>query len=138
MISEPSYGLQIALVARLKGTAAITALVKDRVYDRWPAQPTYPAIAVGVGDQTLPTEEDDEITNGSETFLQIEVFSDAPNLGECKKIVGLVRSALRGWTPTVTDHQIDAIEYADSQFFRDDGFTNRGRMSFRIYSQADE
>ena len=141
MIAEPLYGLQAALVAKLKGTPAINTLVAGRVYDRWPERADYPAIAIAVADQSVAIEEAEDCTWGSENFLQVQVFSRdeaQPGMQTVRQIAGEIRYALRGWLPVVAGHRIDGAQFQDTTYFRDDGLTSRAVMTFKVSSQADD
>lgn len=138
-VGDPSLGLQAALVTTLKADAGIRAIVGDRVFDRFPARPAYPCVAVGTGDQVVALEEDEALTEGSETFLQIQAFSrdePQPGMQTVKKLAGLIRVALRHWKPALDDHQVDGTDFEGVTYFRDDGLTSRAVMTFRVRSQA--
>jgi hypothetical protein len=141
MNAEPLLPLQAALVAKLKGTPAIAALVGGRVFDRFPLKPDYPAIAVGTADQSVAVEEAEDCTEGSENFIQVQVFSRdeaLPGMQTVKQIAGEIRFALRDWRPAVAGHRIDGTEYRTVDYFRDDGLTSRAVMTFAVMSQADD
>lgn len=138
---DPTFGLQQALVAALRGDAAIAAIVGTRVFDRFPIKPDYPCIAVGTADQVVAAEIAEDVTEGSESFLEIQAFSrdePQPGMQTVKNLAGLIRVALRGWRPTIDEHRIDGTEYRDTSYFRDDGLTSRAVMTFVVSSQADD
>ncbi|TWA16004.1 uncharacterized protein DUF3168 [Sinorhizobium medicae] len=46
-MASPEWELQVAIVARLKADAALTALISRRVYDQPPDPVTYPYVTIG-------------------------------------------------------------------------------------------
>lgn len=137
-MSDPAYALQLALVAALKGETE----AGDAVYDMVPsdarqievAKHTFPIITLGSG-QTINNPAD--CYDGSEAFLQIDVWSRKTGFPEVKQIAAEVRTILNDAELTLVGHRLDLMEVQDTVYSRDpDGKTSRARMTVRALTQA--
>lgn len=125
---SPELELQGVLVSTLKADAGVSALVADRVYDTVPRDAELPYISLG---PMIATSDDAECINGFQISLQIDVWSQAVGLPECKRIVDAVRVSLRDTDLTLTDNALVLIEHETSHIQRDpDGITNHGITEF--------
>ena len=129
-MSDPSLAVQGALVARLKEleTAAGT-----RVFDQVKKDRAFPYITVGPG-QTIPI--DETCFDGSEVFVQVDVWSRAVGFPEAKEIAGEIRIALHDQDLIISGHFCDRVEVRSIDFSRDpDGLTSRARIDLLITTQ---
>lgn len=134
-MSDPSLELQMALVALLKTPDVLPATVGDRVYDRVPLNAAYPYISLGDG-QVLPDKAD--CIDGSEVFVQIDVWSRAVSYGEAKTIGKAVVAALDDQEDelSVEGFAVIVFELQSVQYLRDpDGVTRHGAITFRALIQ---
>lgn len=137
MSEDASYEVQIAVVAALKGNAALTALIGDRVYDHVPRDPTtkrvtaaFPYVSLGA-EQDIP--EFYGCIDASEIVLQIDAWSRDPGFREVKRIAGLVKKALHDAPITLADNALVYLAYDGRRIFRDpDGLTSQAAITFRI------
>lgn len=128
-MSDPSLPLQGAIVAALKASAPLQALLSTRVYDEPPSLPTFPYISYGeghvVGDDT------EDCGDGSEVFVQLHAWSRAVGFPEVKMIAEGIRGALKA-PPALSGFQVSVVEYVQTQFLRDpDGKTRHAMVEFR-------
>ena len=128
---SPSLELQGAIVSRLKATAAVTALVGSRIYDRVPAGTTYPYVTVGDGDETT---DDTECVNGFDISLDIDVWSDDPGFPQAKRISDAVRRALLDPELTLATNALVYFEHRQTRFLREpDGLTSHAVLTFEAF-----
>lgn len=126
MSVDPSLALQGAVVSALRtaGTAA-----GAHVYDRVDPADPYPRITIGEG-QSLGDYAD--CMNGTETFLDVHVWSRAVGFVEAKRIADRVREVLHDADLPLEGHHLDLIEFRDARTMRDpDGITSHIAMTFR-------
>lgn len=135
MSEDPSLDLQIAIVARLKGHAPLTALIGNRVYDRVPRDAAgkvtaaFPYVSFGP-EQTLPDGWD--CGTASEIHLQLDAWSRAVGFAEVKKIAGAVRRALDDADLPLADSALVSLEFDGRRVMRDpDGKTSHAALTFR-------
>lgn len=139
-MSDPAYALQVALVAALKGATD----AGDAVYDEVPSEARqieiaghlYPQITFGPG-QTIPSPAD--CYDGSESFIQIDVWSRRSGYPEVKRIASDVRSLLMDddLSLPLDGHRLELMEVQDTAYSRDpDGKTSRARITLRALTQA--
>lgn len=130
----PDLALQDAIVNRLKqnGTA-LYGLIGGRVYDRRPPDSTFPLITIGPA-QTLADKYD--CVDGSEVFLQIDVWSRRPGFPECKGIVSAVHDLLDEYDLTVTGQRLITCERESVVYIRDpDGLTSHAALTYRVVTE---
>ncbi len=130
MASDPSHALQVALVRELRalGTAA-----GGNVFDRVPPDDPFPRITFGPW-QGIPNDAD--CYEGTESFVQIDVWSRAVGFPEAKGIAGAIRDRLHNGELDVSGHRVELMLVQSIDTSRDpDGLTSRARISLRILSQ---
>lgn len=128
MSVDPSLALQGALVARLKGATD----AGNSVYDTVPTSNPFPRITIGEG-QTIGDFAD--CYNGSETFLDVDVWSQAVGFPEAKRIADQVRGLLDD-TMALTGHSLEIFEFQNARYLHDpDGLTKHIAMTFRALTQ---
>ncbi len=131
MSVDPSLALQKAIRDAVKGESP--ALASGRIYDRPPAVATFPYITIGEG-QSISNIAD--CYDGTESFLDVHVWSREVGFPEAKQIADGLRDLLRQDSLTVTGHTLELFEFQSSRFLRDpDGLTNHIAMSFRALTQ---
>ncbi|WP_262027146.1 DUF3168 domain-containing protein [Microvirga sp. Mcv34] len=129
-MSDPSLALQGAVINTLR--AAGTEAGQD-VFDTVPARDPFPRITVGSG-QTIPADED--CYEGSETFMQVDVWSREPGYPQVKRIAWAVRQALHNKDIGLIGHTLELLKVTSTTFERDpDGLTSRARMTLRALTQ---
>lgn len=136
-MSDPSYELQDALYDALKNN--IGPEVGPRVYDQVPkpvppATVTFPYVTIGDG-QVLPDKAD--CIDGTEHFLQIDVWSRAVGFPEAKTISNNIVTLLDDNPPTMTGYVAVIFELENIQYLRDpDGLTRHVAMTFHARIDA--
>lgn len=128
-MSDPSLALQGAIVAALRGETA----AGNNVFDDVPGSSPFPRITLGEG-QTIGNFAD--CYDGSEVFLEINVWSRKTGFPEAKVIASGVRSILHGADLDLPGHTLELLEFQDTIYSRDpDGKTRRARMTLRALTQ---
>ncbi|MFZ0267765.1 DUF3168 domain-containing protein [Caulobacter sp.] len=112
---DPSLPLQSAIVAALKASAAVTALVDDRIWDDVPDRPQFPYISLGPDD---PMDDHDTCIGGADTTMQVNVWSRAVGRVEAKQVVAAVIAALDA-PLIVTGHNVNGHRVERSFVQRD-------------------
>ena len=132
-MASPSLEIQGAIVARLKATAAVTALVDTRVYDSVPAGASFPYITLGQGDETS---DDVDCVDGFEIALDIDVWSRAPGFPEAKRISNEIRKALKNPPLAISDNALVYFNHRQTRTFRDpDGITSHAVLTFEAFAE---
>jgi hypothetical protein len=125
---SPELELQGVLVQALKASVDVSALVDDRVYDTVPMNAELPYISLG---PMIATSDDAECITGFEIMVQIDSWSQAVGLPECKRIVDAVRVTLHDADLAMGVNALVMIEHQTSNVSRDpDGITNHGMSEF--------
>jgi hypothetical protein len=129
-MSDPALALQGAIVAALKAAATAAG---NNVFDSVPASSPFPRITVGEG-QSVPVEAD--CYDGTESTLQIDVWSRTVGYVEAKQIASAIRVRLHNGSLTLTGHTLELLKVESITFERDpDGLTSRARISVRAQTQ---
>lgn len=135
MTEDVSHELQVAIVARLKGYADLSALIGDRVYDRverdaaGEVTATFPYVSFGP-EQDIP--EDADCIDASEIVIQIDAWSRDPGYREVRRVAKAVVSALDETSLPITDNALVYFEYDGRRILRDpDGLTSHAVLTFR-------
>jgi len=130
MATDPAAALQMAIVPALK---ALHTACGDRVYDAVPASKAFPYASIGPSDG-VPVSAD--CYDGTETSLQIDVWSRKTGSLECKAIAGAFRERLHQGDLTLAGHTLEILEVASVSFQRDpDGLTSHGIVRVRAVTQ---
>lgn len=128
---SPSLELQGTLVKRLKEDAALSALISGRVYDSVPADPVFPYVSLGTGDET---EDDADCIEALDISLQIDCWSRAVGFPEVRKISDAVRRSLHDADLTLATNAIVSFVHRQTRVFRDpDGLTSHAAMTFDAF-----
>jgi hypothetical protein len=132
-MTSPSLELQGAIVTRLKGVAGVTSLIRQRVYDTVPANPTFPYVTVG---PMVELSDDADCIKGFDITFDINVWSRAVGFPEAEKISDAVRIGILEPELTLADNALVYLQHRQNVFSRDpDGLTNRARMSFEAFAE---
>lgn len=115
-MADPTLELQGAIITRLRANADLTAIVGQRIGDIPNATWAKPYISIGPSNYVI---EDVDCVDGGEVMIQIDCWSDATVLSEIRRVAGAVRSALKGWEPTMATNAIVTFEH-----WRTDYITN--------------
>lgn len=132
-MSDPSLALQAAIVAALKGSADLTALLAERIYDRVPEAARFPYMSYGE-DQVAEADADGGtcLIEGFEVFVTLHVWSRAVGRAEAKRIGGAVRATLHNRALPVSGFALHEFEHISTDYFTDpDGLTTHGVCQFR-------
>lgn len=124
------YELQKAVVTTLKGNVGVTAKVGGRVYDRVPPSAAMPYVHL----RSLQVIDDSaDCLDGTEIFVEIDVWSNAVGKPEASQAAGAIRKALHGAGFVLPDpYALVDIEHQDTTVADEDGdLLTRARMTFR-------
>ncbi|RUM99034.1 DUF3168 domain-containing protein [Pseudaminobacter arsenicus] len=114
---DPVLELQAAILSRLKSQAGVTALVGQKIYDTPPVGATMPYISIGPGNYVT---EDVDCVYGGEAMIQVDCWSDASVLSEVRLVAGAVRSALRGWEPSLATNAVVTFDHWRTDYIEDE------------------
>lgn len=130
---DASLPLQAAVVAALKASSELSALIAGRVYDRVPTNPTAPYITLGSG-QSI---DDSDFCHAlTECYLQVDCWSEAVGYPEVKRIGAAAVKALN--TPLAVEgfavliHRVEGLTYQREA----DNLTSRAIIRLRYDLQA--
>lgn len=127
-MTSPTLELQGAIVAKLKATGTVTALIGTRIYDSVPSTATFPYVSFGP-EQIL--EDDAECITGFEVFMQLDAWSRGVGFPEVKRIAEAVRKTLHDFDLVLTDNALVSFQHRQTRVFRDpDGLTAHAAIEF--------
>lgn len=130
-MSTGQWELQQAIYSELSGDSELTSTLGASVYDDVPDHQavTFPYVNIGE-DTTLDYSTKDLV--GSETTLNMHVWSRYRGSKEVKQIMDRVHSLLHDSNLTVTGRNLINLRAEFSDVLRDpDGITRHGVMRFR-------
>lgn len=130
-MSTGQWALQQAIYSELSGDSELTSTLGASVYDDVPDHQavTFPYVNIGE-DTTLDYSTKDLV--GSETTLNMHVWSRYRGSKEVKQIMDRVHSLLHDSNLTVTGRNLINLRAEFSDVLRDpDGITRHGVMRFR-------
>jgi hypothetical protein len=136
-MSDASLQLQGALVAVLRGSVAVTAIVESRIFDSVPrdasgkATAQFPYVTLGE-DQVIPDLAD--CFDGAEHFLTLHAWSRERGYPECKRLGAAISDTLGGIELTIADHRVVSLEFDGAQYLRDPD----GVISFRALTEPSD
>lgn len=133
-MSDPAYALQDAIHDALKGATD----AGNNVFDSVPHSNPFPRITIGP-QQTIGDFAD--CYDGSEVFLQIDVWSQKPGYPQVKEIASQVRDILHNADETLTldGHVLGLMEFQDTVYSREpDQKTSRARINIRALTQTED
>lgn len=111
---------------------ALTAgpsIASGRVYDRVPANPTFPYVAIG--DEQI-VDDGNTCDDGWEVFEDVHVWSRASGFPETKGLIQAIVPRLAAIN-AVPGFTVIAVEVENTRVFRDpDGLTSHGVISMRF------
>jgi hypothetical protein len=132
-MASPSLELQIAIVSRLKATAAVMDLIADRVFDSVPEDAAFPYVTVGEGDETS---DDVDCIDGFEISLDVDVWSREVGFPEAKAISDAVRRALKSPQLSISTNSLVYFRHRQTRFVRDpDGKTSHAVLTFEAFAE---
>ena len=115
---DASYELILAVINRLRATAAVTAFVSTRIYDRVPEDQSgtpnvaFPYVSLGPS-SSIP--DDYDCLDGEELTLQLDVWTsgsgEAYGSVQCRKICSAIKRALHDVDLTLTTNALVAIQW---------------------------
>lgn len=131
--TDPSYAIQASVVAALKGSADLTSIVGDAVFDAIP-KAKYPRVNVNAA--TVFPELGDG-TDAAESTLEIHGWSEKVGFGEIYNIGAAVIAALHDVGLVVGGRRVQSILLDTARYLRDpDGLTSHGIFTFTILTDA--
>jgi hypothetical protein len=132
-MASPSLELQIAIVSRLRATAAVTNLISDRVFDHVPEDADFPYVTVGEGDETS---DDVDCIEGFDISLYIDVWSREVGFPEAKMISDALRYALKSPALTLVTNALVYFRHRQTRFIRDpDGLTSHAVLTYEAFAE---
>jgi hypothetical protein len=121
---EPTVELINVIFARLRATAALTALVGVKIYDNPPSAtnaPSSPYISLGSSDALT---EDIDCVDGYEVTLQIDAWSwgsgEAYSSVQVRKIAHEIKKALHNQELPFSSNALVSLTHNITRFLRDD------------------
>jgi hypothetical protein len=132
-MASPSLELQGAIFERLTGSAGLSTLVGNRIYDAVPQAKVFPYVTIGEGDETS---DDADCIDGFEISLDIDVWSRAEGFPEAKRISDEIRKALKSPELTLPTNVLVDFRHRQTRFLRDpDGLTSHAVMTFEAFAE---
>lgn len=133
-MEDPSYELLLAVLAALKASPEVTAIVPaGSIYpDDAPADAVPPYIVTGDSDAH---QEDASCVSAQGVFLTLHVWSwganEASNSTQARRIGNAVKRTLHDKALPLNTNKLVSIEHRRTQIFKDrDGIKNHGIMEF--------
>lgn len=137
-MTEPSLALQKAIVAALKASVPLAALLGqgDRVFDRVSPGAARPYLRYG-GDQVVP-DKAECLARSVEIYVTLDVFSGEPGKPEAKRIAGAVVDTLDGADLSLgADLALCLIEHDGTRYLDDeDTLGTHAVLTFRALVDA--
>lgn len=127
---DATLPVQAALVALLRGAAAVTALVGDRIYDVAPEEAAYPFISFGPR-QALPF--GNVRYDGCEVFVQLDLWSRKDRASiEGALLMAAVVAAIDRKTPAIAGWLLASLRVRGGLMQMDpDGVSAHGIVTAR-------
>lgn len=129
-MAAPSRELAGAALARLRMTAAVTALVADRAWHRAPENAGHPHIA---GFDTFAVRDDATGISGAEITLRVHVWTrdGIDPLQDARSVAHAVSEALHGVPLALPSNRLITLDHRGERIFYDpDGETGHGVVEF--------
>lgn len=130
-MAAPDYELVGTALARLRGTAAVTALIGQRIWHRAPEDALFPYIA---GFDTSGLRDDATCLTGRDVTLNVHVWTrdGIDPLQDARSIAHEVALALHGAAlPLPTNSLLTLNHRGERIFYGPDGLTGHGVVEFR-------
>lgn len=135
-MSDPSLELQASIVNRLKNDPGVQAIVGQRIYDKVPANVTFPYISLGDNQVILDTDAS-ECWDGVEIFWQLDGWARNDYYPECKQISKAVVASMHNHPLTITGYSNIVVEMNTVNYLHDpDGITRHVAINLRFLIQA--
>lgn len=115
-MADPVLELQGAIIARLRATSGVTALVANRIADI--PQSTWVKPYINIGPSNYVAELIDCV-DGGEVMIQIDCWSESTTMKEIRDVADAVRRALRNWEPTLSTNAIVTFDPWRTDYIRD-------------------
>lgn len=137
-MTSPAYELAAAILNKLRATAAVTAFVGNRIFDRVPEKQDGTPNVVSPYISLRPiygSSDDYDCLDGLGITIQIDVWSwgsgEAYSSAECHKISDAVRRSLHNAELSLATNALVMLTCDLFRVFRDeDGVTNHGVIQF--------
>lgn len=127
-VADASLPLQKAIVAALKGSAELAAIVGTRVYDKVPADAKKPYVSLGP-EQVMPDLADEY--EGAHDRFQVDGWSAERGRVEAKAIGAAIHAALHDAALTVDGHRLVNLQIEQTRYLVDaDGITQHAVLIF--------
>lgn len=128
-MTDPALAIQRALIDRLRGQTD----ARDSVFDTPPADGIWPRIVLGPS-QSRPERAD--CYDGTETFVDLHIWSRDVGYVQVKTIAGQVRGLLDDWDMPLDGHVCDLALIEDVRFLRGEApHVSRAIVTLKIQSQ---
>ena len=133
-MADSSLDLQKAIVAALKASGELAALVGTRIYDQPPANAVKPYVSLGPEDWI---EADGVGILAYAGAVQIDAWSIASGKPEAKRIANAVQNALHQAPLVLDTAQLVLLAHRVTRYFTEgDGITKHAALDFRATTRA--
>jgi hypothetical protein len=133
-MSEATLPLQAAVVAALKASADLTAIVGAKIYDRVPPN-TLPPYTTITGWQEI--EDGTDCLDASEIFFDVQCFSVEVGRPQAARMAAAAKAALHRLTPATAGWGETEITYRSTSYFTEaDGVTTRAVVNFHALTDS--
>lgn len=124
-----TLALQGYMRTALGAWPALATLIGDRIYDRVPANPTFPYVVIGL---TQGIDQSAACLTDWEVFAQLDIWSRAVGFPEAKRIASQCDEALSLRYPNLNGFRVGWFEPVGQRFLMDpDGVTSHGVLEYR-------
>jgi hypothetical protein len=138
-MSDPRLALHDGILGVLKASAAVSALVAQRVYDGVPVNAPRPYLKIDAG-QLLPDKAD--CVDGASVVVTVHAWSNGPATVEIKQLADAVIAALDAdefgdpRIPAVAGHRVVSLELEQAESVEDpDPETQHAVIVFRALTE---
>lgn len=132
--TDPSFGLQQAIMDKLKAAPAVAALVADRIFDRIPNVPTFPYVSFG---NTEVNPVSAEGIDAADCFITLHTWDRFKGFDKTKMLGPQVINTLHDEPLAIGEGGVKSLLLDSVNYIRDpDGLTSHGILTFSVLTDA--